>query len=376
MAIELKPLEGGQGHIKAGLLGFPGSGKTYTATLLAVAVREHFKLNAPIAMFDTEAGAVWVDPVVRYLTGKPLLVVRTRALSDLLDVAKQCAEGAASALIVDSITHPWRETCDAFLAELNRALVARNRKPRTKLEWQDWAIVKGHGSPWSQWLDLFLNSPLHIVLCGRAGVDWVMEDEEQDDGSIKKQLRKAGIKMQVETQFGFEPALVVEMRRESIYEVETGHDEEIIHKAIVHKDRKPDGLTGAIAKFRSYRATEGKSDIAAHYEAVKAFFAPHIAGLTPGSVNAVDTALKTTHGVDTSGDAQYVRDRRRREIILEEVQGLITHKWPGMSAEEKKAKADVLELCWGTRSWTKLQKEMPLAQLELGFTKIKEVCNA
>ena len=34
----------GQGHLKAGFLGFQGSGKTMTATLLAIGTRRHFKL--------------------------------------------------------------------------------------------------------------------------------------------------------------------------------------------------------------------------------------------------------------------------------------------------------------------------------------------
>jgi len=369
--IELKPLEGGQGHVKAGLLGFPGSGKTYTATLLAVAVREHFGLDTPLAMFDTEAGAAWVNPIVQYLTGQSLLCVRSRALCDLLDTVTQCGNGAASALIVDSITHPWEEVCAAYLDEVNKKLAERQRRPRTRLEFQDWATIKGHGSPWHQWLAAFLNSPLHIILCGRAGFDWEFEETEADDGTIKKELRKAGVKMRVESQFGFEPALIAEMRRDANYSVESGHDEEIVHKAIVHKDRA-DAITGAIGTFKSFKTADGKSDWAANFEAVKAFFMPHIEKLTPGSLNAIDTALKTSHGVDTTGDAQYVRERRRKEIIIEEVQGLLTSKWPGRTNEENKAKADILQECWGTRSWTKLQKHTTIADLEAGFAKLKE----
>lgn len=377
MSIDLKPLDGGQGHIKAGFLGFPGSGKTYTATLLAIAVRDHFNLAAPLAMFDTEAGAAWVNPIVQYFTDKSLLCVRSRALCDLLDVAGQCARGAASALIVDSITHPWDETCAAYLAEVNAKRAAHQPplRARTRLEFQDWATIKGHGSPWHQWLNVYLNSPLHIALCGRAGFEWDFNETEDDEGKIKKELIKTGVKMRVESQFGFEPALIVEMRRDAQYNVESGQDEQIVHKAIVHKDRA-DALTGAIGVFKSFKRADGKSDWSANYEAVKAFFMPHIEKLTPGSVNAVDMSLKTSHGVDNSGDAQYVRDRRRREIILEEAQGILTSRWPGRTADENKAKADLLQACWGTRSWTKLQKELPLPALEAGFAKMKETANA
>lgn len=370
MAIELKPLDGGQGHVKAGLLGFPGSGKTYTASLLACAVRERFGLTAPIAMFDTEAGAAWVNPIVQYFTGSGLLCVRSRALCDLLDVARQCAAGAASALVVDSITHPWEETCAAYLSEVNAKRAERNMRPRTRLEFQDWATIKGHGSPWHQWLDVFLNSPLHIALCGRAGFDWDFQESEGDDGSIKKELVKTGVKMRVESQFGFEPALIVEMRRDTQYSVETGHDEEIVHKAIVHKDRA-DMLTGAIGVFRSFKTADGKTDWAANYEAVKAFFMPHIEKLTPGSVNAVDTALKTSHGVDTSGDSQYRREKRERTIALEEIVGVMASLFPGRSAADNKGKADLQQEIFGTRAWSKIET-LPLAELHAGLAKMKE----
>ena len=54
----LQSLGKGQGYLKAGFLGFPKSGKTFTSFRLAFGVRKHFGLKGRIAMFDTE-GTLW-----------------------------------------------------------------------------------------------------------------------------------------------------------------------------------------------------------------------------------------------------------------------------------------------------------------------------
>jgi hypothetical protein len=54
-----------------------------------------------------------------------------------------------------------------------------------------------------------VNSPTHVILCGRAGYEY--EFVENDDG--KKELAKTGIKMKAEGETGFEPSLLVLMER-------------------------------------------------------------------------------------------------------------------------------------------------------------------
>ena len=45
-----------QGYLKAGFLGFPGSGKTFTASLLAIGLAKELKENRPVYAIDTEKG--------------------------------------------------------------------------------------------------------------------------------------------------------------------------------------------------------------------------------------------------------------------------------------------------------------------------------
>ena len=139
----LQPLGGGQGYLKAGFLGFGGGGKTYTAALLAIGTRKFFQLDGPIAMFDSEGGSEYIAPLVQKETGQPIVGVKSRSLDDLIKVGREAEVGGVSVLIVDSMTHVWREVCAAYLKQVNegrKRRADRNRisfSPQTRLEFQD-----------------------------------------------------------------------------------------------------------------------------------------------------------------------------------------------------------------------------------------------
>lgn len=365
--MDLQTFDGGQGYLKAGFLGFPGSGKTFTSTLLACAVREHFGLKEPIAFFDTEAGAAYVNPMAKALTGKSIIGLRSRAFGDLVEMAQKCSAGAASALVVDSITHVWREVTDAYLQEVNTIRSSQGKSKRTRLEFQDWAVIK---AKWGEWPDLFLNSALHIIICGRAGYDWDFEEREDATGQVRKELVKTGIKMKVESEFGFEPSLLIDMRRDSKFNRETSEQEELVHRAVVLKDRTAI-LDGAECVFAAARNAKGGLDYAAMFDAVKRFFLPHLNQLTAGASNTVDTTPKTQMGVDGAGDVEWQREKRARTVLQEEIEGLLTATWAGRGKEEVKAKADALMAAFNTRSWTKVCA-LSAAELRSGMERLNE----
>ncbi len=116
----LKMLGQGQGYLKAGCLGFNKSGKTYTSALLAVGVREMFGLTGPIAMVDSEGGSEYIAPLVKQLTGDDMVGDRTMAFDDLLAIGKEAVEVGVSVLLVDSMTHFWRELCEKQQSGISR----------------------------------------------------------------------------------------------------------------------------------------------------------------------------------------------------------------------------------------------------------------
>lgn len=331
MSSILQSLDNQPGFLKAGLLGFAGSGKTMTATLIAIGTREFFKLDGPIAMFDTEGGSAYLRDMVRERTGKPLLGVRSRSIDDLLNVGHESVKTGVSVLIVDSMTHIWRDVVDSYKREVNSQRAAKGWEPRTDLQFQDWGPIK---AKFAEWTDFFLNAPLHIVICGRAGLEYA--DEVNERG--KKEKVVTGTKMQTEKEFGFEPSLLVEM--------------EIISERVAGK-RKSGGAVhrrATVIKDR-FDVIDGKQFQNPTFND----FLPHIKRLAPADHAPIDMSPKTKLDVNETGDTQWVREKRNREKLCEEIAGVLTSAWPGQSAEDKKWKADILWEVFGTRSWTAVE---------------------
>ena len=354
----LKTLGHGQGYIKAGFQGFQGSGKTYTATLLAIGVRESFKISGPIAFVDTENATEYIAPLVRELTGKELVGDRTRDFEKLLALGKECVEAGISCLVVDSMTHFWRSLCDAYLRGVNEGRKKWNKPPRQKLEFQDWGNIK---TEWARWTDFYLNSPLHVIICGRAGYEYDMEKNE-DTG--RTELIKTGTKMKTEAEFGFEPSLLVEMDIEQqpnpkeagrFIQVRTGQ---------VLKDRFAviDGDRLVFAKCKTKRE---------ELAAVMSAFGPHVNMLKPGSHSTVQTKGEAMP-VDEHGDAEWAKERKVREIIAEEIKGvLITAQLDGTSSDAKTRRMELLSSIFGTRSWSAVET-MDSGVLRVGLAKLKD----
>lgn len=338
----LQSLEG-QGYVKAGFLGFHGSGKSYTATLLAIGVREFFGLEGPIAMFDTEGGGAFLAPSVRERTGCALIGVRSRSLDDLLLLGEECLAAEVAVLIVDSITHVYREVCDSYLAEINRMRHGKDLAPRRRLERNDWGAIK---ATFARWTEFHLNSRLHIITAGRAGYEY---DFEEDPETGADELRKLPLlKWKTEAEFAFEPNLLVEME---VRKVAGGSG--IRRVATVLKDRA-DQIDGMVVENPTFED-----------------FRPHLEMLRPGAAAAVDTTLKTVHGIGESGDGDWHREKRQRTILAEEIQGALLSRYPSMSAAHKKARAALLFHVLETRSWTRVENA-PSQKLAQGLEDLKE----
>lgn len=354
----LKPIEDAPGFLKAGILGFAGSGKTFTATQLAVGARKALNLTGPIGYFDTENGTPFVQGYVRAATGQPLVGVKSRSLGDLKLTVKECIASGVSVLIVDSITHVWREVCDTYLARLNESRVL-DRKPKLdRLDFQHWSAIKGPDM-WAGWTDLFLNAPLHIIVCGRAGYEYDFQD--RDDGSGKKDLIKTGIKMKVEGEFGFEPSIVVEMSADQV--MEGGNVVDVVHTALVLKDRTMDPAVSLTGRSKEFRRTDPDT-------AVFDFFAPHVTSLRPSGHQPVDTSRRTEMQTPESM-AAWDREKRARTSAIEEADGLLEAAgFAGTSGEAKSMRAKLALECFGITSRTKMEST-PSAALREGLDKLR-----
>lgn len=325
----LKKAENKQAFLKAGILGFPGSGKTFTASMLAIGIAKRLGNGKPVAFFDTESGSDFLIPRFE-AEGVELMTVKSHSFNDLMATARE-AESTCSVLIVDSISHVWRELMESFKKKLNVR----------KLKFNHWDQIK---SEWFNWTHLYLNSNIHIFVLGRAGYEYDFESDEKGD----KELVKVGTKMKVESEFGFEPSLLIEMERVA-KSSEPGAG--WIHRAHILKDRT-DMINGKAFDFEKPHQKYKVGD----WSRVFKPFQPVFDSLNIGGEHVgISTQHSSEELFDSNGDGAAGRRARRALIATEEIQGALVAIWPGQDAASKKAKQDVIEAVFGTRSWTSVE---------------------
>jgi hypothetical protein len=344
----LQEFNAGPKYLKAGFLGFSAGGKTHTSIELLIGTRALLGIEGPIAIYDTEGGSGYIADRIKERTGQFPLVCQSRSFDDLLSVGQEALKIGAL-MQADSVTHPWRELCDAYLKKVNADRKANNLRPRSKLEFQDWGIIK---PLWGQWTNFYLNSPMHISVCGRAG--FIYDFTEKDEETGKRELLKTGVKMNTETEFGFEPSLLVEMER--IQKDENGRTT-LYNQATVLKDR--------------FNLINGKQCMNPTFE----FFRPYVERLQSGRHIPIDTDVKSDVDADGIGDIAFRREKKEREILCEEIQGEILKAWPGSTNAEKQAKADILDQIFETRSWKKVES-MSADRLRRGLERIRAIVDA
>ena len=112
-----KPAEPEVAYLKMGIYGGQGSGKTRTATEVAIGLFKHTKAKKPVYFLDSETGSDYVRPI--FAKHKvPFHNAKSRAFSDLL-IAMDEAEREASVFICDSVTHFWDELIESYKKKKN-----------------------------------------------------------------------------------------------------------------------------------------------------------------------------------------------------------------------------------------------------------------
>lgn len=328
----LKPASNEQAYLKMGIRGFEKCGKTFTSALTAVGLHKYIKSKKPIAFLDTETGSSYVLEKFKEANIQ-LLTAKSRAFVDLVGVLKE-AEKTCDILIIDSITHFWVELVDSYMRKMNR----------TRLRIQDWGPIK---QEWHQFSDLYVNSKLHIIMCGRAG--WEYDFEEDEDGVTE--IRKTGTKMKAETETGFEPSLLVEMERIKANDGKIG---QTLHaRAWIVGDR--------------FDVINGKSFDNPTFET----FLPHIQKLNLGGTHVGIDTSKTSDNLFHS-PASRSDEFRRREIAMEEIKQEMSLKFSSRTDEGKNAGIVVLRNIFGTAATSALE-QIFADKLEAGLKRLKNL---
>lgn len=339
-------------HLKAGFMGKQGAGKSVTGSLLAIGLVRQLKqlgvsyATKPVAFFDTETGSDWMIPLFEEV-GIPLVVAKKRSFADLI-AAMKWAEENASVLIIDSITHPWRELQESYL----------KTKKRSFLQIDDWSYLKGPYG-WQQFTDLYINSKLHIIMCGRAGDD----TEQYTDENGKRQFEKVGVKMKTETETGFEPSLLVLMERDMNLRTN-----KVAHVASVVKDRSM-LLDGKDFTFEGYYENGDRLPNEVLIKQVWTAFAPHVQRLNIGGTHVGVQAMgDSTHMIKTEKrDWQPVQ----RKIVLDEIKDLLTMHVPGQAVADKQRRVILMKDHFSA-GWVEIEETFDLLTLRAGYDSLHQ----
>lgn len=320
-------------YFKAAFEGEPGTGKSWTAALVAIGLHKKIGSKKPIVLIDTEKASKFLVPLFKE-HGIEAMVRETHSLADLVKAMKLCSDGYSDIMVIDSITHIWMDFQEAYKRKLNRQV----------FQIQDWMSIK---SEWNKYFSIpLVQSPIHILATGR--VSDRMEQEIDEDG--RKEFTKTGVKMQAEKNAAYEFDVLVLMERHELIQKKK---REVWRQSVVLKGRG-NLLDGAVFKNPTYED-----------------FAPAIEAIIKDPI-----AARFSHAEQDAGELIKTEQDKRQWVQakkrwLEEIEGYLVSIWPSTGAQEKKNKTDALEHAFNTRSWSAIEMMSPEI-LEDGFARVRE----
>lgn len=199
--MELKKVKRSQVKLKMGLSGTSGSGKTYSALLLAHGITDDWN---KIAVIDTENKSAALYSHLGDFWHLPLEAPYSP--ERYVEAIKACEKSGVEVCIIDSITHEWDGS--GGIIEISNSMTGNS--------FANWAkITPRHNN----FINAILQSQMHIITCVRRKQDYEMTKDS--NGKIK--VEKAGLK---------------EVTRENWeYELSLNMTIEMNHMASASKDR-------------------------------------------------------------------------------------------------------------------------------------------
>lgn len=319
--------------LKIGLFGEQGTGKTTTAALIAAAISKQYHGGAPVWVTDPELG--WQFPKRRIFSVEGIEVQqRTIPTFKAMQDDLRAAEKAGACVYAVELAKPWMD-------------LLRTVQSRCGDRWGQ-ELVK----LWGDWVNLFLNSPLHCLALAR--VSDITEDVQTELGDIKRVKVAEGMKAGGQrNNFGYEPHFVGRMTLERSPRRKKGkviEDEgRMIHRCDVLKDRTW-ALNGLVFRWRDrseYKPGE--------FDAVWKAFAPHFAEIQASEGVQLDTAATSNDLISDDGSSLWIAEQREKERTLEETANVIKLMFGGRDANSEKIRIRIMEQVWNVRAWSRVE---------------------
>jgi hypothetical protein len=316
-------------YLRMGLYGKAGSGKTRTATEVAMGLALDGEHKA-IAFVDTEGNGVDYMLKPCSAAGVELYGIKTRNFREVLDAFREVPD-LADVLIIDSVSHVWKELLETYQRE----------KKRSFLQFQDWGPIK---EKWSKLTNAFLQAQFHTIVCGRAGVIY----EQQDNDRGKKEIVAVGTKMRAEGEFEHEPSLLLEMHLVPV------PGQKPINRAVVLKDRS-DTMNGAVIDFPTY-----------------ASFEPVLRALSPDGQHVALDESKNSGTLFGADDWSAYREKMRKEELLDRMKAAFTIAGLGTSKADKQRQVELIRDSFGTTSAKEAFNKLDIDGLENGVRSLEK----
>ena len=319
---------------KIGIYGEAGSGKTRTATEIALGLAQiNESRPSPIAFFDTEGGSDFMIPICE-AAGVELLVAKARAFEALMQFMGEARE-AGAVIIVDSISHTWDDLRESYEKKLRRT---------QGLEIWDWGVIK---PAWRQFTNEYLMSPCHAIVCGRSANIY---EQVYNESRGKSEVQTTGTRMKTEKETGYEPSLLIEMERKPN---RNNGGSGWLHVASVVKDRADmlDGQEFHDPTFETFR--------------------PHFDFLNLGGRHHPTDTEHDSQGMFNTPDNAIER-KRRVDITLEKIKDAFVFADIGTAkAADKKRMKELLTEHFGTSAWSEIET-LRLKDLQDGLATLRD----
>ena len=318
-------------HLKGGIFGFAGSGKTYTAVEIAIGLHKYIGSKKPIYGLETETGLSYLRDKFKE-NNIELNVLRTRAFVSLIAGLEEIARDD-NIVIIDSITHYWQELVKAYLT----------RHGKTRLSMRDFLPLK---EEWQPFPTTYLNSKCHIIMCGRSQYTWgETEDEEGNSKTVQ-----TGTKMKVEGDLGYEPTLLIEMEQ---FREQGKIGSELVNRAWILKDK--------------FSVIKGQHFDMPTFEN----FLPHIQKLNiGGAMSEIDTATNSVGMIQS--DKGGWEQAKSKTILMEELENELSLHFNSRKDEGKTALLNFLKENYGTTSKTAIAN-LSNDKIKEGLEKLKQL---
>ena len=171
--MELKKATRKTVKLRLNLSGASGSGKTYSALLMAFGIIGDW---SKIAVIDTENGSA---SLYSHLGSFNVIDLQAPYSPErYIEAIEACTKGGMQCIIIDSSSHEWNGSGGCI--DLNEKLAQSKYRGNTWSAWNE--ITPRH----DKFVNTVLQSPIHIITCTRSKMETIMGED--------KKVKKVGMK--------------------------------------------------------------------------------------------------------------------------------------------------------------------------------------